>query len=32
MYEIECLTETMENVDHDMCSPFSGECYPIAED
>lgn len=32
MYEIECLTEkeTFDNVNLDMCSPFSGECYPVA--
>ena len=34
MYEFECLTEEQieENVQNEECSPFWGECYPVACD
>ena len=33
MYEFECLTvEDIVNAAMDMCSPFWGECYPVADD
>ena len=33
MYEFECLTqdEKKEDVSMESCSPFWGECYPVAE-
>ena len=31
MYEFECLTiENNESVTMENCSPFFGECYPVA--